>query len=56
MTTLQTLFPGEDLSLLPLTFHFGEPACQEQSQVEMATRFVGEESITHPVPGGYDTD
>lgn len=56
MKNLQTFFPGEDPSLLPLMFHFGEPACQGQSQVEMATRFVGEETISHPEPGGYDTD
>ena len=53
---LQTLFPGEDLSLLPVVFHFGELAGQERSQMEMATPFANEETISHPTPGGYDTD
>ncbi len=57
MTNLQTFFPGENLSLLPLTFHFGEPARQERSQMEMGTRFEGEETISHPEgPDSYDTD
>ena len=48
------LFPGEDPSLLPLTFHFGEPVNYEEEALEMATPFQGEESITRP-GGGYDT-
>lgn len=56
-SSLQNLFPKDDISLLPIMFHFGELASQEQNNMEMGTRFVGEETISHPDgPLSFDTD
>ncbi|OGE31558.1 hypothetical protein A2631_01460 [Candidatus Daviesbacteria bacterium RIFCSPHIGHO2_01_FULL_44_29] len=54
VSALQSLFPGEDVESLPLTFAFGDPANSEKIKFEMATSFSGEESMTS-ANGGYDT-
>ncbi len=51
---VQPFFPGEDGENLPITFAFGEPVNTALFQLEMATSFNGEESMTG-VNGGYDT-
>jgi hypothetical protein len=50
-------FRGENKSLLPLMFHFGELASGERKQLEMATPYAGEETVSHADgKGSYDTD
>jgi len=53
---IERLFPKENVSLLPLTFYFGESVDLEDDGLSMGSRFAGEETISHPADGGYDTD
>lgn len=55
-TNIEGIFPEENVSLLPLTFYFGETISLEDEGPSTGTRFSGEESISHPKDGGYDTD
>ncbi|HBB56549.1 TPA: hypothetical protein DEW47_00620 [Patescibacteria group bacterium] len=57
MNDLKEFFPGDNLEMIPLMFLFGEPAKRGNYNIDMGTRFAGEESMSHPDgPGSYDTD